>query len=148
MINKWSKILAYLGAEMALFGTKPSSTPTSPFLQTMLVNLCCKCSSYPWHCLTDWGIELLSVQHMSCNIKPTKISQTISFPMGYQKGISFQCVENSEEAKESQSKMVPMDYKYHLTCDGFCQNLGRARGTNTGEGNTLPTSKDGWKQPT
>ena len=40
--------------EMALFG-KPVSTPASPFLSALMVDLWHRCSSCPCHHLIDWG---------------------------------------------------------------------------------------------
>ena len=53
--NRRNKNSANLAAVMAMFGTAMSSTPTCPFLPTLLVDLWCRCSSQP--CTTAWQTE-------------------------------------------------------------------------------------------
>ena len=122
-----------------------SSTPTYPLFQTLLVDLHHRCSCWTFHCLTDWGRELLSVQHifLSCQrVKyrygrplstwPTKTSTTRSFAMGqYQQTPVFMLrTVGSQGASIQHCATRIKSLSWPLTCSA--RNLDRTRGTNAG----------------
>ena len=145
-LNRWAKKSANLGADMALFGT-PSHTPSCPFFPILLVDLCYRCWSCPNHCLTDWGREPLSVQHMSLRSQRVKCrydrplsawssetSMTISFIMGHcwRMSANLLTTMGNQGASIQHGATRIKSLNWPVTCS--VRNLDRTRGTNAGGG--------------
>ena len=125
------------------------STLSSPLFPALLVNFCCRCSSCPYHCLTDWGGEPLSAQHTSLSsqrvkwsdcrplsIWPTEASMIRFFMMRHQWGIPSNILRTlgSQRASTEQGATRIKCLTWPVTCS--TGNLDRTRGTKTEGRNT------------
>ena len=138
ILNKWTKRISKFRGRHGTVCYTLLNTSTCPFLPTMLVDLCHRCSSCPCHWLADWGREPLSVQHtclssqrVKCRYgRPlsmwlTKTSSVRSFMMGQCWGTSANILTTVGRQGASIQHGTTRIKSLESTFDMFCQKPGQ-----------------------